>query len=262
MKTSLIDTIFFSEKRKNLLLLLMDDPKTIDEIKKELDVTSTAMLPQIKKLKENRLVVQNKGAYELSDIGEAVVEKMQPLVDILSVLGDNYDYWSNRDLNGIPKQLFKRIGELGECTVVEPDLNHMFEPPQQLKDSLDTTKRVMTFYSYFCPECPYNYSRLAEKGVEFSLVLTVPVFERLRDEYPEQMNAIMVSESANLFISTSESPIGALSVTDDLMLLSLFNKEGIFDHRKIMSFGSDALKWAEELFNHYLDTAEPVKLDR
>ena len=59
MKVSLIDLAFLSEKRKDVLLLLEEGPKTGDEIKTALNVNSTSIMPQIKKLKEGRLIVQD-----------------------------------------------------------------------------------------------------------------------------------------------------------------------------------------------------------
>jgi predicted transcriptional regulator len=41
MKTSLIDLAFLSEKRKDVLLLLEEGPKTGDDIKTALNVNST-----------------------------------------------------------------------------------------------------------------------------------------------------------------------------------------------------------------------------
>ena len=52
MSSSLCDTIWLSEKRKNLLLLLMEGPRDIEQIKTSLNVTAKAMMPQIKILKK------------------------------------------------------------------------------------------------------------------------------------------------------------------------------------------------------------------
>ena len=54
MELQLIDTIFFSDKRKNLLLLLKDGPKTIEEIKTELEVSSSPIMAQIRILLKGR----------------------------------------------------------------------------------------------------------------------------------------------------------------------------------------------------------------
>ena len=59
MDKALIDLLFMSQKRKDLLLLLKNGGKTIEEIIDTLNVNPTGMLPQIKKLKDEHLVQIN-----------------------------------------------------------------------------------------------------------------------------------------------------------------------------------------------------------
>ena len=55
MRSSLITVLLSSEKRTDLLLLLKEKPRTIEEINSELGTNSVAILPQLKNLKENGL---------------------------------------------------------------------------------------------------------------------------------------------------------------------------------------------------------------
>ena len=63
MNSSLLDLILFSEKRKDFLLLLKEGPKSIEEILEKLQVSRTALLPQIKKLKDENLVIHENEMY-------------------------------------------------------------------------------------------------------------------------------------------------------------------------------------------------------
>ena len=56
MNPGLLDLILFSEKRKDFLLLLKEGPKGIEETLEKLQVPRTAILPQIKKLKDIGLI--------------------------------------------------------------------------------------------------------------------------------------------------------------------------------------------------------------
>jgi len=94
MRSSLITILLSSEKRTDLLLLLKEKPRTIDEINDKFDTNSVATLPQLKKLKENGLVVQENKVYDLSLLGRIVVRKMEPLVKTFRFLEDDQDYWS------------------------------------------------------------------------------------------------------------------------------------------------------------------------
>jgi predicted transcriptional regulator len=58
MQPELIDVTFRSQKRRDLLLTLGEGSKTMEEIKILLDVSPTAILPQIKRLTNSNLAIQ------------------------------------------------------------------------------------------------------------------------------------------------------------------------------------------------------------
>lgn len=87
----MITILLSSEKRTDLLLLLKKKPQTIEEINDELDTNSVAILPHLKKLKENGLVVQEDRVYDLSLLGKIIVRKMESLVKAFRHLENNYD---------------------------------------------------------------------------------------------------------------------------------------------------------------------------
>ncbi len=102
MKIELLGTLFLSDKRKDLLLLLMEEPRNIDEIKDILNVTSSAIMTQIKILISQGLITHEDDLYKLSDIGKVVVKKMIPLLNTLGVFSENKDYWENHNISAIP----------------------------------------------------------------------------------------------------------------------------------------------------------------
>ncbi|AKB12312.1 Transcriptional regulator, ArsR family [Methanosarcina thermophila TM-1] len=90
MRSSLITVLLSSEKRTNLLLLLKEKPRTIEEINSELGTNSVVILPQLKKLKENGLVIHEDKVYELSLLGRVIVQKMESLVTAFRQLENDY----------------------------------------------------------------------------------------------------------------------------------------------------------------------------
>ncbi len=260
MKAELISTVFLSEKRKNALLMLMDKPATIDEIKESLTGTTSAIMAQVKILIEQGLIEQKNDEYRLTYIGRIVLKKIKPLLEVLYVLEENKEYWESREMSAIPEELLDRIGELGKVIVHEPDMNHLFEPPKELIISLKQSSSVSTFYSYFCPTCPNNYSELATKEVNFNLIMTRSVYTRLKNEYSEHYDAMINSKNSNLYVCSDDViRLGSISVTDDMMLLSFFNTQRVFDHKKLLCFDESARKWGMDLFAHYMGMAEKVK---
>jgi predicted transcriptional regulator len=258
MNNSLIDIIFNSEKRKNVLLLLMEGEKSREEIKTSLNVSSTALIPQIKKLKENGLVIQNGDYYILTNMGKVLVANMLPLLNAVEVFEENSHYWKNRDLSGIPETILKRLGELGNCVIIEPDLNYLFEFPKEFTENIHKASYVMAFNAYFHPEYPALYSSLAEKGIPVSLVTTNSVHERMENDYNEEMMKFTGYDNTEFFISDEITGLATLISTDRFLFLCFFNKQGQYDHTILMSFDSNALQWSKELFSHFKNKAQNI----
>ncbi|MDW7732434.1 MAG: winged helix-turn-helix domain-containing protein [Methanolobus sp.] len=254
MESSLLETVWFSEKRRKLLLLLLDGPKTPEEIKSAFRVNWRSLILPLKELREEELVLSNDGKYELSVIGRLITETVKPVDGVLNLFEGSTEYWAHRDLRAIPQQLRDRIGEIGEPKIIEPDLNHMFEPPEQVFSSLRKSGHVHSVFSIYHPLYPPLYCKLAEKGVEISLVVTKPVFERMQEDCRDEMEKIQHLQNMNLSLYRTEMTEmipPSIVVTDRIFLASFFNLNGRYDHRDVMSFAGSSLAWGEELFENY-----------
>lgn len=258
MDSSLIDLVFRSDKRKNLLMLLDSGSKNIDDIREELDVTATSILPQIKKLIDNDLIVQEDRMYKLTVLGEFIIKKVKPLINALDVVEKNNSYWTGHDLNAIPRHLLERISELGDCMLIEPDLNHIYEPSQKIIDSMADAKKVATFASYFNPAYLPLYVELGRKDAELSLNFTQSVWGHLSHEHSPMINELIDMDNVSLYVSKEGIKLSEITVTDEIMLLGLFDKKGKFDQQFIMSFKPSALKWGQELFDYFRRLSKQV----
>ncbi|MGB9928650.1 MAG: helix-turn-helix transcriptional regulator [Methanosarcina sp.] len=256
MKKSLIDLVFFSDKRKDLLFLLKKEPRDIDTIKEALNVDSGSIQPHIKRMKESHLIVEKDKVYELSEIGEAIAENVQPLLDMAYVFEENAEYWKNHDLNSIPYFLLERIGEIGSFELLEPDIEHMFETPRVFLENLLNSKNILTFVTYFHPESPYIYTKLVEKGAEITLCMTENVAERLFLTYPEQAKEL--AKKSRLFILRKPAAIPSVIVTDHFLAFKLFENNGKLRDQIVLSFEEKALAWGRELFQYCVQGAEPL----
>jgi predicted transcriptional regulator len=251
MDSSLIDLVFRSDKRKDLLMFLDSGSKNIDEIRDELDVTATSILPQIKKLIDSDLVVQEDRMYKLTVMGEFISKKVKPLINALEVVEKNNSYWTGHDLNAIPRHLLERISELGDCILIEPDLNHIYEPSQEIVDNVGNAKRVSTFASYFNPAYLPLYVELGRKDAELSLNFTQCVWDHLSNRHSGMVEELIEMDNVSFYISKDGIKLTEISVTDKIMLLGLFDKNGKFDQQFIMSADPKALKWGQELFDYF-----------
>lgn len=215
-------------------------------------------MPQIKILIKQGLVLQKEDTYTLSEIGVLIVGNMLPLLNTLEVLEENKEYWASRDTSVIPREQFMRLGELGECMVIEPDLNHLFDLPREFTENLIKSRCIMSSLSYYHPLYPSLYSRLAKSGAEMEIVLTKAVFERLKNDCIDEMETLLSSENTLVKVWEESQQLPTIAVTEKFMYLCLFDKHGKYDHRKVMSFDASALRWGRELFKHYKELSREV----
>jgi predicted transcriptional regulator len=225
----------------------------MDEIKEALDVTSTAILPQIKKLKEKFLVVQEDKNYNLSLIGKVLVERMQPLVTIIDVFEGNFDYWVERDFQGIPSSFRKRLGELRKCKLIQPDLDRMFELDPEIVENLSKSSRILECIAYFDPSLISMCQELAKDGVKLSFLMSGPVFQRYSKDYLEDFRNMLALENVKFFLYSGELRIANLTVSDRFVMISLFPKnQKHFDRESLLSYEPSAIKFGNELFDELL----------
>ena len=258
MENSLLDLILLSDKRKNVLLLLLEGPKDIETIKKTLNASATSIQPQVKKLKEEHLIVQEKNLYKLSEIGKIIADKMKPLLDTISVLEEHADYWADRDMNEIPHFLLRRINELGHCIIIEPHIDHMFEMIPQYIENSNKSKILEAAIPYFHPLFPSFYLKIAENGASVSLILPELILKRWVEDYREQTKKFLKIENTKLFVCKDCEKIPAITAADNFMAISLFPKNAVFDRKYVICFEPGALAWGKELYDYYEQRSERI----
>ncbi len=103
--TDLLGIISASDKRRNLLILLDSGPKSWEEVKTALGVTSTGMLPQIKILEEEHLITRSGKNYALTPMGKTIVAHTVPLIKTVEVFDTHKKFWEEHDLSVLPEEI-------------------------------------------------------------------------------------------------------------------------------------------------------------
>lgn len=234
-----------------------EKPRTIEEIKILLDVSPTAILPQIKRLADSDLVIQKNGSYELTDMGGQVFKKVQSLVNVLILL-EKDNYWIEHDLSGIPQYLLERIGDLRDCNLVKRDPSQIFEPDTELLDFFSSSRYLMVFSSFYRPEFLPLYSKLGKLDSEVTLIFTESVLEKILHNYERKIRKFASMENTELFVCNDGVKLAELFVSDRGMMISLFDRNGRFYHDYMYCSEPQAMSWARELFEFYKSRAWQV----
>lgn len=261
MQHELIDVVFRSQKRRDLLLLLGEEPRTMEEIKTLLDVSPTAILPQIKRLTDSDLVIQKNGSYELTDMGDQVFKRVKSLVNVLILL-ERDNYWIEHDLSGIPPYLLNKIGDLKDCKLVEPDPSQIFEPSTELLEFFSSSRYLMVFSSFYRPEFLPLYTRLARLESDVTLIFTESVLEKIMQNYEKKIRKFTTLQNTELFVCNDGVKLAELMVSDRGMMVSLFDSNGRFYYDYMSCSEPEAINWAKELFEFYKSTAWQIESEQ
>ncbi|HMB45195.1 MAG TPA: winged helix-turn-helix domain-containing protein [Candidatus Methanoperedens sp.] len=259
MKTKLLDILTFSEKRENLLILLREGPKSLEEIRSSLNVTSSGMIPQIRKLEERNLVHRIGKNYELTDIGMIVTNAFFPLIKTMEFIEKHENFLKEHDIKAIPVHLLTRIFEFENSSLTESKISELYEPHKEFMKYLRDSRKFLGIALVFHHSYPPLFLKLAESGRQVSIILTKEVFEKVKKEYEVELSKFIGLENGQLFISNEIIRL-ASAVTDNFMSLSLFFKSGGYDsQRELVSSDKTAIKWGEELFYHFIAHSKKVK---
>jgi predicted transcriptional regulator len=150
-----------------------------------------------------------------------------------------------------------KLHMLGKCKLDEPDLDHLFEFPKDLKEMVFRSERLRSFYSFFCPECPSIQATCAKSGAKVDLILDEKVYNRLKNDFKDTYGSLL-ENNVSLYIYRGKIKPSSFIISNEFIMLKLFGKEGEFDHRNIMSFNNSAIEWGNELADYYIGLSEKV----
>lgn len=253
----LINFLVSSEKRKNLLFLLRGGSRTLDDIRESLKVTSSGVIPQIRKMEERHLIAQVNRKYELTEMGDVVADYVCNFESIEKIFNSNMKFWDEHKISAIPREFRLRLHELGNYEIIRSTPIDIFKPHHEDMRNLVNGSLMKGVSPVMHPDYPRYISDLAEKGMHVSIIITDEILEIL-ETYTEEI--MKFSGLKKICLSICHEKIEfAFVVTDRFLSLRLFQKDGNYDfYEKIMSFDKTAIGWGEDLFNYYVRRSEKI----
>ncbi|MCL2862605.1 MAG: winged helix-turn-helix domain-containing protein [Methanimicrococcus sp.] len=247
---SISDVLFLSEKRRQILLFLLEGPKTIDDIKIHLNSKSSPIMVQIRILIRNFLIQEKNGVFFLTPLGSYTVKEMKNILDMFLIFDAAPKYWAEADFSALPPHLISRIGELGKTKLYYPDKAHIFDRTDVVEQNLGKSESLIEISSIFRKEYISEFLDLAEQEVAVSFILTQIVIDRLANDYPEVYYKYMRYNNVRFFVC-SEIKLASCTITDKFISMSFFNKSGYFFNHDLVTFDKRAKEWGSQMFHHF-----------
>jgi predicted transcriptional regulator len=142
--------------------------------------------------------------------------------------------------------------------VIEPQLNRIFEPPEEFINSLKKSTEIMYFSSFFQP-CFSGFDQdFLKKRTDSTFIFTRNFFERIFSPHSEEADDLLLPKGSNIYIYDGVSSVVSLTVTERFMALLLLNKKGKLDQNLLISSESEAIEWGKELFMYYRGLSKKV----
>jgi len=214
--TDLINFLVNSEKRKNLLLLLRGSSKTLDEIREPLKVTSSGIIPQIRKMEERHLIAQVNRKYELTEIGGVIADYYSNFEGIEKIFNNNIKFWDEHKISAIPGEFRLRLHELGNYETVRSTPTDIFKPHHEDLRNLTNSTLMKGLSPVMHPDYPRHICDMVEKGMHVSIIITDEILEILEKTYMEELKKC--SGFKNICLSVCHEKIEFAFVATDRFL--------------------------------------------
>jgi predicted transcriptional regulator len=245
-----------NEIRHRILLLLQRKAMRITEIAKEQNLNHTEIRRHLARLRDIGLISRDvEGYYHLTPYGESSILLLREL----EFLSANSSYFEDHSLEGIPVRFLKRIGELGECTLLSNAMDFLRSTENILKESRE---HVWVLVDQFPMNSLSTIVATINRGVRFRFI------EPKERVLNPDLDA-MTSEETRALSLTRRTPLVEQRMLDDVKVILYLSDtcfvlafpaiDGQPDFKGFTSTDDSALTWCHELYQFYWKEAEQRK---
>lgn len=259
MKKPIVEVLLSSEKRKNVLLLLLDGPKEMETLIKSLKTNRTALLPQLRILKENHLISKLYGdTYKLTTIGKLITEEMLVFLRTTNMFGENRDYLGTHFIDFIPTYLLKKLPRLGSCNIIDIPIGDFFDSENDFLEKAIMSKHWLQITSTLHPMFHEFYVEMIDQGADVSVIITPEIYEKIKHDYYDDLKELIDLKLISFYVYPKSLEFVSFILADQCINFRLFTQEGESDNKKMLICSPAALEWGKELFEYYRRQSTPI----
>jgi predicted transcriptional regulator len=255
-----INRIFRSGLQIRILISLGEGTKTLSDLRDITGSSSQAILPIIRKMESEHLILSLRTEYSLTPTGKIVYSKVYDCVYTFGILKNQHDFWLDHFLEGIPTEFLDTIGNLRDSKIIKDTNAEIFQTYALFLNTVKKARHIYWITPIMSPgHADAIFCRVPEK-IPAELIITPDVAAQLVSEpFKEKMKSLEQYQNFSVSVVAEPIKLGLLH-TDTSVSLGLYKKDGItFDpYTELISSDASALSWGYEIFQYYKKRSEPV----
>ena len=256
-----------SSVRMEILLSLRDGPKKTKQLRELTEFQSSTIIHSIYELEKQNVVLKKGDNYYLSEIGQILALKLVQITKTLDVVTKFRNLWLNHEISDIPTDLLMNIGNLSDSKLIEANNADITKAHTIFTDIVLKSQNIRGVSTVFHPDFTNIFEEvLKNEEVEVELILSDAVLkETIKSINPKNLrNFLKLNSNGNLHIwALKEEVRVAFTVTEKYLSLGFYTKDGVYDaYRDLISESTDAIKWANDLFEYYRKKSDKIELKR
>ena len=247
-----------SSIRTKVMLTLLDGGKTASELGKIMNTRESTILHTLRSLTDSNLVDKKNQEYSLTNIGGIQALILDELVNTIVTINEHHDYWLCHDLSGIPIELQKRIGMLGQGEIIKDSPETPLKSLDYFISTLSNSREVFGVSPIMVRGYPEAISQIVKNGTYVEIILTNPVVKVVVSEQKVLLNDLLDRENFKLYSIDKDVKL-SFTVTESFLNLGLSRIDGSYDlGTDLIYSGKKAVEWGKMLFQHYRSISEQL----
>ena len=248
-----------SSIRTKVMLTLLDGSKTARELEKIMNTRESTILHSMKSLTDCNLVDKKNQGYNLTNIGRIQALILDELVNTIVTINEHRDFWLRHDLSGIPIELQKRIGMLGQGEIIRDSPETPRKSLDYFIDTLSQSKEVLGVSPIVVRGYPEAINHIVKNGTRVEIILTNPVLKVVVSEQKALIDDLLDCKNFKLYSIDKDVKL-SFTVTESFLNLGLSRVDGSYDlGTDLIYSGEKATEWGRMLFQHYRSLSEQLE---
>ena len=227
--------------RLKILATLFERPQNMKDLADNTKLSYSSISTTLHGLELKEFVYRESNKYYLSNSLKVQIKNVLEIKDVVNLLNEFYNIIDGHVVDIIPNQSVVELYLLGKADLLESNGIDAYKISNYIEDTLIDAERVHCILPFYHLGFKDKLDDLVKDGKHVEVFVSKEVFETFEEN----------SEIKYLYSFNEENNF-LLIVTDKIMILGFFKKDGHFDQNRLLtSKNSDAVKWANNLYKSF-----------